>query len=151
MTLRGEVFRGDGLIVAGKSANASTLSRPRQKRELTEVLSDLTSRLGTLNNSISKLSEELTSAQRQQIASEEELRKVRAEFDEAQSAEQKAAIDLEAARRQWGWQKSQHDELQQDVSAAEADRERLSALASENEAKAVQAQEYDSTFDQSIE
>ena len=31
--------------------------------------------------------------------------------------------------------------MQKDVSAAEADRERLSALASENEAKAVQAQE----------
>ena len=36
---------------------------------------------------------------------------------------------------------SQHDELQKDVSAAEADRERLSALASENEAKAIEAQE----------
>ncbi len=51
VTLRGEVFRGDGLIVAGKSATASTLSRPRQKRELTEVLADLTSRLETLNTS----------------------------------------------------------------------------------------------------
>ena len=43
VTLRGEVFRGDELIVAGKSASASTLSRPRQKRELTETLADLTS------------------------------------------------------------------------------------------------------------
>ncbi len=141
VTLRGEVFRGDGLIVAGKSATASTLSRPRQKRELTEVLTDLTNRLEALNASITKISDELTSAQHQQIASEEELRKARAEFDEAQSAEQKAAIDVETARRQWDWQRSQHDELQKDVSAAEADRERLSALASENEAKVLQAQE----------
>ncbi len=78
VTLRGEVFRGDGLIVAGKSATASTLSRPRQKRELTESLADLTGRLDTLNNEITKLSDELTSAQRQQAASEEELRKARA-------------------------------------------------------------------------
>ena len=121
VTLRGEVFRGDGLIVAGKSAtpSESTLSRPRQKRELTESLADLTSHLETLNDSITKLSDELTSAQRQQMASEEELRKARAEFEEAQSAEQKAAIDLETARRQWDWQKSQLDELQKDVSAAE--------------------------------
>ena len=141
VTLRGEVFRGDGLIVAGKSATASTLSRPRQKRELTEVLSDLTSRLDALNISITNLSEGLTSAQSQQTASEEELRKARAEFDEAQSAEHKATIDLETARRQWDWQKSQQDELQKDVSAAETDRERLAALASENEAKAIEAQE----------
>ena len=141
VTLRGEVFRGDGLVVAGKSGSASTLSRPRQKRELTESLADLASHLEILNASITKLSEELNLAQRQQTASEEELRKARVEFDEAQSAEQKAAIDLETARRQWDWQRSQHDELQKDVSAAEADRERLAALASENEAKAGQAQE----------
>ena len=140
VTVRGEVFRGDGLVIAGKSASASTLSRPRQKRELTEVLSDLTSRLEVLNASITKISDELTSAQRQQTTSEAELRKARSEFDESQSAEQKAAIDLETARRQWDWQKSQHDELQKDVSAAEADRERLAALASENEAKAIEAQ-----------
>ena len=141
VTLRGEVFRGDGLIVAGKSASASTLSRPRQKRELTETLADLTSRLEALNGSITKLSEELTLAQSQQIASEEELRKARVNFDEAQSAEHKAAVEVETARRQWDWQKSQLDELQKDVSAAEADRERLAALASENEAKVLQAQE----------
>ena len=153
VTLRGEVFRGDGLVIAGKSAtpSGSTLSRPRQKRELTESLADLASHLEILNASITKLSEELNLAQRQQTASEEELRKARAEFDEAQSAEQKAAIDLETARRQWDWQRSQHDELQKDVSAAEADRERLAALASENEAKAVQAQEFDSNFNESIE
>jgi len=141
VTLRGEVFRGDGLVVAGKSTTASTLSRPRQKRELTESLADLTSHLETLNNEITKISDELTSAQHQQFASEVELRRARAEFDEAQSAEQKAAIDLETARRQLDWQKSQHDEFQKDVSAAEADRARLFALASENEAKAVEAQE----------
>ena len=38
VTLNGEVFRGDGLIIAGKSASSSALSRPRQKRELTEAL-----------------------------------------------------------------------------------------------------------------
>ena len=58
------------------SLSASTLSRPRQKRELTESLADLTSHLETLNNVITKLSEELTSAQRQQVTSEEELRKI---------------------------------------------------------------------------
>ncbi len=95
---------------------------------------------------ITKISDELTSAQRQQIASEEDLRKARAEFDEAQSAEQKAAIDLETARRQWDWQKSRSDELQKDISDAEADRERLSALAFGNEAKAVRCARVGSNF-----
>ncbi|HUI88786.1 MAG TPA: chromosome segregation protein SMC [Anaerolineales bacterium] len=141
VTLRGEVFRGDGLIVAGKSATASTLSRPRQKRELIEVLSDLTTRLEALNASITRLSEDLTVAQSQLGTGEEELRQAHADFDRAQSAEHEAEADVETARRQWDWQKSQLDELQKEIAEAELDRERLSALASENEAKVAQAQE----------
>ena len=141
VTLRGEVFRGDGLIVAGKSASTSTLSRPRQKRELSESLGDLTARIEALNGSITRLSDELSTAQGQQSAAEARLQHSRAEFDQAYSAEQRATVDLETARRQFDWQKSQLDDLQKDVSAAEADRERLAALASENEAKVAQAQE----------
>ncbi len=47
VTLRGEVFRGDGLIIAGRSASAgaSALSRPRQKRELTKALAELSAQI----------------------------------------------------------------------------------------------------------
>ncbi len=41
VTLRGEVFRGDGLVIAGKTASSSALSRPRQKREFESALSGL--------------------------------------------------------------------------------------------------------------
>ncbi|MBI2757075.1 MAG: chromosome segregation protein SMC [Chloroflexi bacterium] len=141
VTLRGEVFRGDGLIIAGKSASASTLSRPRQKRELTETLAGLNTRLDDLNQAVEQLSNELSAAQREQSAREDALRKARASFEAAQSAEQKTLIDLEAARRQFDWQKSQSADLQKEISDAENDRERLSALASENEAKSAQAQD----------
>ena len=51
VTLRGEVFRGDGLIIAGKTASSggSTLSRPRQKRELTESLAVVSAQIESLN------------------------------------------------------------------------------------------------------
>ncbi len=141
VTLRGEVFRGDGLIIAGKTASASTLSRPRQKRELTETLAGLNSRLDDLNQAVGGLSSDLSAAQREQSACEGTLRKMRADFESVQSAEQKSSIDLETARRQFDWQKSQSADLQKEISDAENDRERLSALASENEAKSAQAQD----------
>lgn len=141
VTLRGEVFRGDGLIIAGKTASASTLSRPRQKRELTETLAGLNSRLGDLNQAVEGLSNDLSAAQREQSAREDALRKTRADFESAQSAEQKSSIDLETARRQFDWQKSQSADLQKEITDAENDRERLSALASENEAKSSQVQD----------
>ena len=52
VTLRGEVFRGDGLIVAGKSSLNSTLSRPRQKREFAESITELSGRLEGLDQLI---------------------------------------------------------------------------------------------------
>jgi chromosome segregation protein len=140
VTLRGEVFRGDGLIVAGKAASSSTLSRPRQRRELTESLNDLTARLEALNVAFEKLSEDLIASQQEYSAREAGLREARAKFEEAHSAEQKAALDLETARRQLEWQKSQREELLKEIEEAEADRKRLSAVASENEAKAARAQ-----------
>ncbi len=143
VTLRGEVFRADGLIIAGKSASpsGSTLSRPRQKRELGETLTYLNERLDDLNRAVEKLSNDLNAAQKALANHEEDLRTSRAEFENTQSAEQKALVDLETVRRQFDWQKSQREELQKEIADAEKDRERLSASVSENEAKTNQAQE----------
>ncbi len=55
VTLRGEVFRGDGLVIAGKTASSSTLSRGRQKREFESALSGLVSRLAESNDLVERL------------------------------------------------------------------------------------------------
>ncbi len=140
VTLRGEVFRGDGLIIAGKSASTSTLSRSRQKRELAESLADLTNRLDVLNASIGKLSDDQAITQREQTASAEDLRNARIKFEGAQSAGQSALITLEAARRQFEWQESQNEELANEISSLETERERQTALGNEIEEKAALAQ-----------
>ena len=66
VTLRGEVFRGDGLIIAGTSATSSgsALSRPRQKRELTESLRDLSGQIESFNGEVESLSAKLVETQR---------------------------------------------------------------------------------------
>jgi chromosome segregation protein len=140
VTLRGEVFHGDGLIIAGKTASTSTLSRPRQKRELSEALTELTTRLEALNNSIEKQKSELQIKQLEQSAHTENLRKVRTKFEQAQSAVQNSLTKLEAAHRQFEWQKSQALEIETEVSELEKERDRYAALAAEIEGKAVLAQ-----------
>ncbi len=141
VTLQGEVFRGDGLIIAGRSASASNLSHPRQKRELSESLAELKGRLETLQTSIGKLTDDLASEQQEQSARTEELRKARNEFEQAQTAAQDALVVLEAARRQLAWQKAQNDELENEISTLEKEKERYNDLAIEIEAKAALAQE----------
>jgi len=123
VTLRGEVFRGDGLIIAGKSASTSTLSRPREKRELGESLASLTARLESLDTSIADISNQLTAARQEQARREQQMREARAESERTLANEQKSMLTAENVRRQLEWQKQQYAELEQDLSEAQKDRQ----------------------------
>ena len=141
VTLRGEVFRGDGVIIAGRSAASSTLSRPRQKRELNELLAELAGRLSTLEASVQNAAQELRGLQEEQSAREQELRAARQQAEQAIAAEQKAALELENVRRQFDWRKTQRAELYREMSEAEDERERIASLVRDAAEKALRAQE----------
>ena len=84
VTLRGEVFRGDGLIIAGKSASTSgsALSRPRQKRELTESLATLGAQIEFSNREVDWLSAQIGEAQRELTQADQAARESRGSLDE---------------------------------------------------------------------
>ncbi len=140
VTLRGEVFRGDGLVIAGKPASSSTLSRPRQKRELNESLADLTQRLKAVNAAVEKLTVDLSAAQKEQSVQEEQLGRLRLDLETAQADEQKNRLQLETVRRQLEWQETQQRDLQSEISEAEKERDELIRKAADHEARAAQAQ-----------
>lgn len=141
VTLRGEVFRGDGLIIAGKSASSSALSRPRQKRELTESLAALSAQIESLNNEVDGLSAHIHEAQAQLAQASDEARRARVRMDEAQGIEQQAGLESESARRQLEWQKSQHGQLQAEADEAASIRQNLVQSQSEVESHSSKAQE----------
>ncbi len=140
VTLRGEVFRADGLIIAGKSASASILGRTRAKRELAEALADLEKSLGLLDASLAKISDELSSAQSERSAQEEESHAASLEAQKAQSAVQAAALDVENLRGRFDWQKAQQADLQTEILKAEAERVKMANEAAEIETRALTAQ-----------
>ncbi len=141
VTLRGEVFRGDGVIIAGRAAASSTLSRPRQKRELNESLAGMAGKLASLEGSIEAAVQELRSLEQEQSAREQDLRDARQQAEQATAAEQKAALELENVRRQFDWRKTQRAELYREMSEAEDERERMASLVKEAAEKALRAQE----------
>ena len=122
VTLRGEVFRGDGLIVAGKSAsaNASALSRPRQKRELNESLSTLGGQIEALNQEVESLSAKINEVGSELMESSDAVRETRVRLDEAEENEKQAGLESEAKRRELEWQKSQQIQLKTEANEAEA-------------------------------
>ncbi len=141
VTLRGEVFRGDGVIIAGHSAASSTLSRPRQMRELNESLDEVAGRLREIEDGTEAATRELRSVQEQSSEREQGLRQARRRAEEAIAVEQKAALDLENTRRQFEWRKSQRAELHREMSEVDEERERLDAVVKEGAEKAARAQE----------
>ena len=141
VTLRGEVFRGDGLIIAGKTASSSALSRPRQKRELTESLAALGAQIESVNGEVDSLSVRIAEAGRELAQSEGAVREARVRLDEAQGSEQQAGLESEAARRQLEWQKSQYLQLKAEADEAASVRQNLSQTQSDVEMQSASAQE----------
>ena len=141
VTLLGEVFRGDGLIIAGKSASAgaSALSRPRRKRELTEVLAALSAQIESLNGDVDLLSSQITEAQREWTGAEKAARATRVRLDEAQRNENQAGLGSEAARHQLEWQKSQHVQLKAEADEAASIRMNLIQTQTQVESESAKA------------
>ncbi len=141
VTLLGEVFRGDGLIIAGKSASSSALSRPRQKRELTEALSALGAHIESLNREAESLSARIHDAQRGLSQAEGEAREARVRLEEAEEIEKQAGLESESTRRQLEWRKSQHVQLKAEAEEAASIRQNLIQSQSEVESESTRAQE----------
>ena len=140
VTLRGEVFRGDGLIIAGKSAESSALSRPRQKRELSESIEALHKQIESLNRDVESLSSQIANLRQEVTQAENTTRQARVRLEEAQRDERQAGLESESARRQLEWQRSQHRQLEADVEQAASLRQDLLQSLSDVEHQSAKAQ-----------
>jgi chromosome segregation protein len=143
VTLRGEVFRGDGLIIAGRShsAGSSALSRPRQKRELSESLAASNTQIEEMNRDVDSLSARIGDAQRELARMSEGVRTARFQLDEAQVGEQQAGLESESARRQLEWQESQRNQLRAEADEAALLRQNLIQSQAEVESRSMHIQD----------
>jgi len=141
VTLSGEVFRADGLVLAGKSSRGSTLSRPRQRRELGESLASLSGHLETLEATLQSLTSDLLAAKEALSLAEATLREAHVKFEAAHSKEQETAGELDSAKRQFEWGKKQLEVLQAEVSRAEAEWNELTETQGQIESESAGAGE----------
>jgi chromosome segregation protein len=122
VTLRGEIFRADGLVLAGGANRSGTLSRPRQRRELQAALQDVVNRLAEIAKTLTKLNTDLDAAKVEESRLGAASRAARAKLEETRKAEQQAALDAESARRQAEWQLGQREQLKTELTRAETDK-----------------------------
>ena len=140
VTLRGEVFRGDGLVIAGKTASSSTLGRGRKKREYESMLGELLARLAESNESVERLSNQLAVAQRELAQAETDAREARVRLGECQETEQQAGLESESMARQLEWQKNQFEQLNAEAGESASIQGKLIESQTEVEARSAEAQ-----------
>lgn len=142
VTLRGEVFRGDGLVVAGtlRVASSSTLGRMRRKKDLESALGGLLTRLAESNEKVERLSNQLAAAQRELAQADTDAREARVDLGEIQENEQQAGLEAESTQRQLEWQKNQLVQLQAEAGESEAARQKFSESQIEVENRAAELQ-----------
>jgi chromosome segregation protein len=128
VTLQGEVFRGDGLVIAGNSQAATILSRPRLKRELNTSLEDAQSRLAALGDEADRQSNQIESIQNEIQQISVKLARSRDGMESLQKLEQQAALDSESASRQLQWHKEQSLALEEQRKQVDADESELTRL-----------------------
>jgi len=121
VTLKGEVFRANGLVHAGKEVRVAALSRPREKRELTERLENVVAGFNSLTETLAGLTAETAGLHKEISMRETSVHELHMKFDETSTAEQQASLAYESARRQRDWQAGQKDALAGEVAASERD------------------------------
>lgn len=141
VTVKGEVFRPDGVIAAGREARAAALRRPREKRELTERLEQVAGQLNALIETLNGLGAEILAAQKEISAREEALRAARKALNEAANVERETALAAESARRQRDFQSGQKETLQKEIRESERDQTETGLLLEDVEEKLGAAQD----------
>ncbi len=121
VTLKGEVFWANGVVVAGKDNRAAVISRPRQKREFQEQIEKIERDLEQLLMQEEELTEEIAEKKAQAAQYQTKLQDNRRELNDTARAFQKANLALEQARQRSAWQKNKLTETETEIQQAETE------------------------------
>jgi chromosome segregation protein len=107
VTLKGEVFWGSGVVIAGKDNRAGLIARPRQRREFQEQHDDLIGRASQAEKELQVVEKDLSEQRTRQLEVDKALREANSQLNQAIQVFQKANLDLEQARQRSEWQRKQ--------------------------------------------
>jgi chromosome segregation protein len=121
VTLNGEVFLSNGAVIAGREGRGSMISRPRERKELEAVLSQVEEDLNTADEQVAKMDSDLRSLREE----ETRLQKNRQQVDEItrklDQKAQKAVLDLNQLNQQVNWKKQQIEQQKKQIEDSNAE------------------------------
>lgn len=111
VTLKGEVFAVNGAILAGRETRGGLLSRPRQKRELSQAISNLQDQIQNLDNQLEKLEGLQVEARNQASHQEKMVRQANQQAENAAEQFQAAKLAYDQVQHQLDWHLNQVSSL----------------------------------------
>ena len=121
VTLRGEVFDGSGVIIAGKENRAGVISRPREKKDLTQQVNTAVVRLADKKKELEEIQNKVTLLRGEKNTLEKSAREAQSNLQQVNSTF--AVMERESAKltQQLEWQNNQINTLVNQVKSAESD------------------------------
>jgi len=135
VTLRGEVFYASGPVMVRQTGTSSTLSRPRQRREINAQIDGAEKKIASIKGRIKQLDEKLEKMRSEESELARTLDHLQREMDNADRTRREVSLEQAQAQRQVEWQRQRQGSLRDEIQAGETEArqitDRLSALEGE--------------------
>ena len=127
VTLEGEVFRGNGVILAGLEGRSGMIARPRQKRELQMSLDSSESRLSFVLDQFEELALKNRDTEKLQKDLEAKFSEAEKQLKQNNQKLQQEINALEQSRQKLEWQKNQYQSNQEQIEKAKIELNKIEA------------------------
>ena len=124
VTLRGEVFGGNGVVIAGTDGRAGMIARPRQKRELQDALVNFEDQFDQTDRVLTELEEQINRLRADEQRRSKEQQQLRQRLVDATKTFQQAKLELDQAKQRGEFQKKQQVDLDAQVKKTQEEIER---------------------------
>lgn len=119
VTLKGEVFNANGVIIAGKERRSGIISRPRQKKDLEESTTALQQKKVRLVEELEALNGQLKKHQEKRKQLDTSLKEQQVALNGVRSASEGASRNLAQLMQKLEWQNGQIETLQKQLDQAQ--------------------------------
>lgn len=119
VTLLGEVFLGNGAVVAGQDQKASTISRPRRRQELQESIAAAEDQFKLAQVKFKEIEEKISQHRNREKDLDAAVRTAVQLLNRANQGHQQAVLEVEQVRQKHDWQARQLAGLEGQISKSE--------------------------------
>jgi chromosome segregation protein len=121
VTLKGEIFYANGVIVAGQEGRSGLIARPRQKKEMQDRLREVEQKLAETVKTLAETDQQLAGLREAAQTLDKRLRQMGQDLAAANQQYQQANLAVEQSKQRHDWQRGQITSTEGQIQKTEAE------------------------------